>query len=180
MKTYLELEGKLGPKLRPQSQTQSIQNHPQQTQSQPVQPSNNSRVRKAPTPEASNKRKRTMIAKRGYKVRVLDQPVPPTTALIIATTSNQMQTTGSATTAMLVTVHKLATGQFAEAFCPTARPQNGGHPSVQNPPPLEDIPKAPIRQGIPWLMQGQLQRTCLKPERTGQSLLPQFQHLHLP
>ena len=33
MKTYLELEGRLGPKPRPQSQTQSTQNHPQQTQS---------------------------------------------------------------------------------------------------------------------------------------------------
>ena len=33
MKTYLELEGRLGPKSKPQSQTQSTQNHPQQTQS---------------------------------------------------------------------------------------------------------------------------------------------------
>ena len=47
-------------------------------------------------------------------------------------------------------MHKLATGQFAEASNPIARPQNGGHPSVQNPPPLEDIPKAPVGQGTPW------------------------------
>ena len=33
MKTYLELEGRLGPKSKPQSKTQSTQNHPQQTQS---------------------------------------------------------------------------------------------------------------------------------------------------
>ena len=33
---------------------------------------------------------------------------------------------------------------------PIARPQNGGHPSVQNPPPLEDIPMAPVRQGTSW------------------------------
>ena len=47
-------------------------------------------------------------------------------------------------------MHKLATGQFAESSSPTARPQNGGHPSVQDPPPLEDILKAPVRQGTPW------------------------------
>ena len=33
MKTYLELEGRLGPKSKPQPQTQSTQNCPQQTQS---------------------------------------------------------------------------------------------------------------------------------------------------
>ena len=33
---------------------------------------------------------------------------------------------------------------------PTARPQNGGHPSTPNPPPLQNIPKAPVRQGTPW------------------------------
>ena len=127
MKTYLELEGRLCPTPRPQSQTQSTQNHPQQTQSQPVQPSTNPRVRKAPTPKASDKRKRTVIAKRGYKVRVLDQPVPTTTTLTTATTSTQMQATGSTATAIPVTVHKLATGQFAEVSSPTAIPQNKGH-----------------------------------------------------
>ena len=60
-----------------------------------------------------------------------------------------MHTTGAAT-AIPATVHKHVTGQFAEASSPTARPQNGGLPSVQNPPPLEDIPKAPVRQGTPW------------------------------
>ena len=88
MKTYLDLEGRLGPKPRPQSQTKSTQNHPQQTKSWPVQPSTNRRVRKAPTPKASDKRKRTVIAWRGYKVRVLNQPVPTTTAPTTATTSN--------------------------------------------------------------------------------------------
>ena len=39
---------------------------------------------------------------------------------------------------------KLATGQFPEAPFPTVRS------SVQNPPPLEDIPKAPIRKGTSW------------------------------
>ena len=61
-----------------------------------------------------------------------------------------MQTTGFTATTIPVTMHKFATRQFAEAFSPRTRPQNGGHPSVQNPPPLEDIPKAPARQGTPW------------------------------
>ena len=55
-------------------------------------------------------------------------------------------------TSIPVTVYKLATGQFVEVSYPTARPQNGGHPSTQssNPPPLRDIPNTPIRQGTPW------------------------------
>ena len=50
---------------------------------------------KAPGPKASDKRKRTVIAKRGYKVRVLAQPVPSTTTPTeptptVATVSIQM------------------------------------------------------------------------------------------
>ena len=80
-----------------------------------------------------------MIAKRGYKVRVLNQPISTTTAPTTAITSTQTQTTGFTTTAMPVTMYKLATGQFPEVPCPTVRF------SVQNPPPLEDIPKDPVR-----------------------------------
>ena len=47
-------------------------------------------------------------------------------------------------------MHKSATGQFIEASSPTIRPQNGGHPSDQNPPPLEDIHRAPVGQSTPW------------------------------
>ena len=61
--------------------------------------------------------------------------MPTTTAPMTATTSTQTQTTGFTATAIPVTVHKLATGQFPEAPCPTS---------------LEDIPKAPIRHGTPW------------------------------
>ena len=53
--------------------------------------------------------------------------MPMTTAPTIAITSMQAQTTGFTATAIPVTVHKCATGQFAEASCPTAR-LNGGHP----------------------------------------------------
>ena len=76
--------------------------------------------------------------------------MPTTTAPTTATTSTQMQTTGFTATAMPVTMDKLATGQFAEASSPAAKPQNGGHSSVQNFPPLEDMPKTPVRQGTPW------------------------------
>ena len=69
---------------------------------------------------------------------MLTTKVPMTT-----TTPNQTQTTGFTMTAIPVTVHKLATGQFAEAPYPTVRS------SVQNPPPLENIPKDSVRQGTP-------------------------------
>ena len=85
MKTYLELEGRLGPKSRPQPQTQLQQTQlqqicPQQNQPWPAQPSTNPRVRKSPGPKTNvpDKRRRTMIAKRRYKVRVLTQPTPST------------------------------------------------------------------------------------------------------
>ena len=45
---------------------------------------------------------------------------------------------------ILVAMHKLATEQFAEVCCPTTRSLN------DNPPPLEDIPSSPVRQGTPW------------------------------
>ena len=76
--------------------------------------------------------------------------MPTTTALMTATTSTQMQTTGFTTTAIPVTMHELAAGQFAETSNPIARPQNRGLPSVQIPPPLEDTPKTLVRQGTPW------------------------------
>ena len=70
--------------------------------------------------------------------------MPTTAASMNATTSIQTQTTGLTTTAIPVTVHKLTTCQFPEAPCPTVRF------SVKNPPPLEDIPTFPVRQGCPW------------------------------
>ena len=161
MKMYLELEGKHGPKPRPQPQTQ-----PQQTQLWPTQPqpststcpqNTNPMTRKAQGPKASDKRKRTVLNKRRYKMRVLAQPIPsiPTStapALMVATVSTQTPVVRSAAEAIPVTVYKLATGKFAEVPYPTARPQTEGHPSIQdsNPPLLEDIPNAPVRQGTPW------------------------------
>ena len=94
------------------------------------------------------KEKRTAIAKRVYKVRVLNQPMPTTATLMTTTIATQTQTTGLTATVIPVIVHKLATGHFSEAPCPMVRS------SVQNPPPLKDIPKAPVRQGTPWPNKG--------------------------
>ena len=110
-------------------------------------------VRKAPGPKtnASDKRRRTMKAKRRYKVRVLTQPTPsiPTSTAptpTVATVSTRTPTVRSRTESILVMVYKLAMRQFAEVPHPTTRPQNEG----SNPPPLEDIPNAPPRQSTPW------------------------------
>ena len=156
MKTYLELEGKLGRKPRPQPQT-----CPQQTQLRPTQHSTNPLIRKAPGPKANDNRMKTILTKRKYKMRVLAQPVPAsptapvnstTPAPMVATTSTQTPVTRSATRSIMVMVYKLATGQFPEVPYPTTRPQDEGHLLTQNsnPPPLEDIPSAPVRQGPPW------------------------------
>ena len=68
MRTYLELEGRLGSKSRPQPQNQPQQTHMQPNQPRPAQPSTNPRVRKSrgPKTNVTDKRK-TMIAKRSYK-----------------------------------------------------------------------------------------------------------------
>ena len=49
-------------------------------------------------------------------------------------------------------VYKLATGQFTEVPYQTGRPQYERNPSIHNsnPPPLEDIPKASVREGTSW------------------------------
>ena len=73
MKTYLELEGKLCPKPRLQTQTQS-----QPCTSTPPQ-NNNPITRKAPGPKMMEKKRRTRVpAKRRYKVRVIAHPLPTT------------------------------------------------------------------------------------------------------
>ena len=132
MKTYLKLEGKHGPKPRPQPQT-----HLQQTQLQPTKPqpsnnappkNNNTMTRKAPGPKTSDKGKRTMLTKRSYKVRVLTQPIPTTTTPTAptptgSTTSTQTSVDRSAAASIQVMVYKLAMGKFAQVPYPTARPR---------------------------------------------------------
>ena len=64
MKTYLELEGKLGPKLQPQSD-----------QSRPTQPITNPHMRKET--KATEKRKKLVPTKK-YKVKVMAKTKPKT------------------------------------------------------------------------------------------------------
>ena len=150
-----------GPKPSPQPQTQL-----QPSTSLPPQ-NNNPMIRKAPGPKMSEQKKRRTIvpAKRRYKVRVIVQLIPttpmPTTPVnltptvpipTVATTSTQMPMVKSAPTSILVTVYNLATGKFAEVPYPSERPQAEKNPSIHNsnPPPLEAIPNAPVRQDTPW------------------------------
>ena len=115
---------------------------------------------------SEQKKRRTRVpTKRRYKVRVIAQAIPttpmPTTPVnltptvpipTVTTTSTQTPVVKSATTSILVMVFNLATAKFAEIPYPTGRPQNEGNPSVHdsNPPPLEDIPNAPVIQDTPW------------------------------
>ena len=90
-------------------------------------------------------------SQRGYKVRVLAQPVPTTTTPTVSTVSTQMPAVRYATASILVMVYTLPTGQFAEVPHPTGRLQDKRNSSVySNPPPLEVILNAPVRQGTPW------------------------------
>ena len=60
---------------------------------------------------------------------------------MVATVSAQTPVVRSTAESILVMVYKLGTGEFAEVPCPTTRPKIEG----SNPPPLEDIPNAPLR-----------------------------------
>ena len=114
MKTYLELEGKLGPKPRSQAQTQL-----QPSTSAPSQ-NNNSLTRKTPGPKMAEKKRRTRVP----EVRVIVQPIPttPTTSMPMnpisnptvttSTTSTQMPMVKSAVVSIQVTVYNLAQGKF--------------------------------------------------------------------
>ena len=89
-------------------------------------------------------------------MRVLVQLVPTTTTPTaptptIATASTQMPVVRSTATSIPVMGDTLATGQFAEVPHLTGRPQDDRNVSIHsNPPPLEDTPKAQVRQGTPW------------------------------
>ena len=90
-----------------------------------------------------------MIAKRRYKVKVIPQPTPSTPTStkptpMVAIISTQTPMVRSTAQSILVTLHKLAMGQFVEVPHPAPRSIN------DNPLPLKDIPSAPVRQGTPW------------------------------
>ena len=160
MKTYLELEGKLGPKPRPQPQIQS-----QPCTNTPPQ-NNNPLARKAPGPKMNEKKKRTRVpAKRRYKVRVIVQPLPtapstsapvhpiPTSTVATSNASTQMSVGELAATSILVMVYNLAQGKFKRIPYPAERSQK--NPSVPscNTTQLEATPSAPtfqVREDTLW------------------------------
>ena len=123
-------------------------------------------TRKAPGPKMSEQKRRTIVlAKRRYKVKVIAQPIPttpmPTTPVnstptvpipTVATTFTQTPIIKSATTSIPATVYSLATRKFAEVPYPSERPQAEENLSIHNsnPPPLEAVPDAPVRQDTPW------------------------------
>ena len=90
---------------------------------------------KTPGPKESDKRKRNVLTKLRYKVKVLIQPVPTTATPTqqvnsiaptptVATASTQMPVVKSTATSIPVTVYNLATGKFSKVPHPSARPQN--------------------------------------------------------
>ena len=102
----------------------------------PIPPNFNPMNRKASGPKASDKRKQNpahqeKVQGEGTCPAYTFSPQPPTAPTpTVATTSTQMPVTRSTATASIpITVHKLATGKFAEVPYPTARHQNKGHPS---------------------------------------------------
>ena len=68
----------------------------------------------------------------------------------VVTASTQMPVVKSAVTSIMVMVYNVATGKFRDVPYPTGRPQENLSIHDFNPPPLEDIPNAPVRQGTPW------------------------------
>ena len=113
-------------------------------------------------------------------MRVLTQPTPSTATSTaptptVATVSTQTPEVRSTAESIPVMVYKLATAQFAESPCPTTIPQNKG----SNPPQLEDIPSAPIRQSTPWHSTGLASENQFETKKKlAQFSLPQ--QLHLP
>ena len=144
-----------GPNPRPSCNQPSTSTHPR---------NNIPIIRKTPGPKTNDKRKRTMLTKRRYKVRVIAQPTPTTPTPnapipTVATTSTQMSVVRSATASILVMVYKLATGQLSEVPYPTGRPQNERNPSVCNPAPhhLKTYPRPQLEKASLGLTQGQPQ-----------------------
>ena len=153
MKTYLELEGRLGtqPQLQPSINT--------------YLPDKNPSPQKKLVPKKAQKKKRKKApVKRRFKVRVFVQPMPnnptlpmnptlltnPTpTAVTTKMTSTQMSVAGPATTTaktslIPVTVYNLAQGKFKEIPYPTRKSHEEEGPSApsSNNPPVDQQSEA--------------------------------------
>ena len=115
MRTYLELEGKLGPKPKPQQK---------QNQPKPVQCSKNPLIRRGTT---NNDERRKLIPTKRYKLWVVARPIQaPAPKTDYVTT--QMPVT------IPITMANLVKGKLSE------NPPQGGSSVDSHPPPLENIP----------------------------------------
>ena len=156
MKTYLELEGKLG----------------NQPHTYAFLPNTNSLPRKTPEPKKTEKKRRTKASvKRRFKRRVIAQPrlttptlpmnpIPlaePTPTVATSTVTTQTPVAKSAATTIPLTVYNLAEGQFKGIPYPITKFQEEGPstPSCNN--PQEQQPEATIaaatpqsREDTPW------------------------------
>ena len=74
-------------------------------------------------------------------------------------------------------MHKLVTGQFAEASSSIARPRMEDIPRSKTLLPWKTYTRPQLDRVLLGPMHNQLQKPCLKPKRTDQSLLVQFQIL---
>ena len=92
---YLELEGKLGPRSRPQHQLQQNQNQPR-----PAQPSTNPLIKRG---TKTNDKRRKLIPTRWHKVQVVAKPVP---------TPKASNVTVQTTETIPVTIMNLEKGKF--------------------------------------------------------------------
>ena len=173
MKTYLELEGKLGPKPRPQPQTQL------QPRTSSHFQNNNTMTRKAPGSKTNDKRRRTVLTKRRYRVRVIAQPTPATPTSTaptptVATTSTQTPMVKSTAASIPVMVQNWQKENLVKFLTQKGRPQKNASIHNSNPHHLKTYPRSKSEGPPLGLIQGQPLRTCSKQGKIGQFPL----HLH--
>ena len=164
MKTYLELEGKLGIEPQPWLHTSTFL------------PDKNSSPQKTLVPKKAERNKRAKApVKRRFKVRVIAQPLPanpnlsvnpilptdptPTVVSNTATTQMPVKKTAMTATSIPVTVYNLAQGKAKGIPCPTRKLQEGEGPSAPscNTPQEEQQTETAVtgtapqnREGTPW------------------------------
>ena len=112
----------------------------------------------------NEKKRRTRVPAKRYKVRVIVQPSPttPTTSAPVNPTATPAAPTSNASTLMSIVklaatsipvmVYNLAQGKFKGIPYPAERSQKNPAPSC-NPPQLEATPSAPtfqVREDTPW------------------------------
>ena len=124
MRTYLHLQGNLGPKHRPQTEVQP-------NTSAPAQPIAN-------TAQIKEKRKTKIPAKRRYKVRLIAQPVCTT----LASAPNTKVTMAPATLTETAPTPMTATTHMGTGLSHMQRGRK--HQAEETPPPTTRQPVPPI------------------------------------